>query len=231
MRQSLFNVAISGALLAGGLFASAAMAQDYGATPHVYHLHAPSSYQQGCWGLCTCPLSNEAAMRGSFTLSLVTVGNATDFYAISGVDWRVPMLGGQPFNAALAGSGTFNAGQAPFNPNQFAALDLTISPPPGPWTGVQQFLATPPAMMRTAAPPVIRIQLANSETGCPGVRLLLVASWYRTDWDASGTITAADIFGFLDGWFAGSPFADYNGAGGVEMQDMFDFLNGWFAGA
>ena len=84
--------------------------------------------------------------------------------------------------------------------------------------------------MRTIAPPVIYMQVANSATGCPGVRVLILASRYRADFDGSGTITVGDIFSFLDAWFAGSGYADFNDSGGLEVQDIFDYLGAWFAG-
>jgi hypothetical protein len=109
-------------------------------------------------------------------------------------------------------------------------LDLTLAPAPQPWTGVQQFDTTPASGIRTVAPPVISMQVANSTTGCPGIRAWVVATRYQSDWDASGTITVGDIFAFLSGWFAGSAYADFNGTGGVQVQDIFDFLGAWFAG-
>jgi uncharacterized protein YkwD len=50
------------------------------------------------------------------------------------------------------------------------------------------------------------------------------------DFDSSGTLTTADIFTFLNAWFAGTPSADFNHVGGLTTQDIFDFLNAWFAG-
>ena len=44
-----------------------------------------------------------------------------------------------------------------------------------------------------------------------------------------GMVSVADIFAFLNAWFAGNPQADING-GGLAVQDIFDFLNLWFAG-
>lgn len=48
------------------------------------------------------------------------------------------------------------------------------------------------------------------------------------DADGSGTITVADIFEYLNRWFAGDPRADLNG-GGIQTTDLFDFLNCWFS--
>ena len=55
------------------------------------------------------------------------------------------------------------------------------------------------------------------------------------DADGSGTVTADDIFAFLDGWFAengqtGAGWsADFNGDQLVSADDIFAFLDAWFA--
>ncbi|HMN42331.1 MAG TPA: GC-type dockerin domain-anchored protein [Phycisphaerales bacterium] len=232
MRTTLLVAACLSAVLAPFTAASPAMAQDYGEGPTTYYLRAPSSYQEGCWGGCACPLSLGEPMRGTFTLSLITVGDATDFYAVSGVDWTVPTLaggGGQPFDVALAGAGTFAAGQHPFATHQHMALDLTLTPP-GPWTGVQHFETTIDAGMRTVPPPLIDAEVANSTTGCPGVRLRIVATRCRADWNVDGAATIPDIFAFVNDWLAGTPDADFDGANGRTVGDVFAFLNSWFAG-
>ncbi len=50
------------------------------------------------------------------------------------------------------------------------------------------------------------------------------------DFDASGTLSVQDIFGFINSWFAGSLAADTNNNGSLATQDIFDFLSAWFAG-
>lgn len=209
---------------------SAAMAQDYVQSPRTYYLHPPSSYQDGCWGPCACVLSAREDMLGSFTLDLITVGDATDFYSITNASWRVPEFARQPFNTAISGSGTFAAGQSPWNTNQHVSLALTLTPTPPQWSGVQQFETTGTSFQRTTPPPVIDVEVANSTTGCPGIRLRIVASWFKSDFDASGTITTADIFAFLNAWLAASPTADFDNSGTLSSQDIFDFLNAWLAG-
>jgi hypothetical protein len=42
-------------------------------------------------------------------------------------------------------------------------------------------------------------------------------------------VQVADIFAFLNAWFAGDLSADING-GGLAVSDIFAFLNAWFAG-
>lgn len=50
------------------------------------------------------------------------------------------------------------------------------------------------------------------------------------DFDHSGSITAADIFDYLNAWFTSAPEADFDGVGGVTVMDIFAFLNAWFTG-
>lgn len=50
------------------------------------------------------------------------------------------------------------------------------------------------------------------------------------DYDADGLVAIADIFAFLNAWFAGSPDTDFDGINGLQVADIFAFLNAWFAG-
>jgi hypothetical protein len=50
------------------------------------------------------------------------------------------------------------------------------------------------------------------------------------DFDCSGTLAVADIFAFLNAWFAGDPRTDFDGVDGIQVQDIFAFLNAWFGG-
>lgn len=231
MRSSA-NCAYSGwmAALAVGVCAPGALGQDYTVGPRTYYLHQPSSFQQGCWGDCLCPLTLPEPMRGTFTLALITVGDVTDFYSVSNVNWFVPRLAGQPFNVTIAGSGNFAAGQVPWADHQNMWLDLTAAPQPGPWAGVGEFFTTLESGMRTVPPPVIDMEVANSATGCPGVRLRIVASWYKSDWNGDGAVNVADIFALLRDYFGGGAKADYNGDGLASVADIMAMLGDWFAG-
>jgi hypothetical protein len=53
------------------------------------------------------------------------------------------------------------------------------------------------------------------------------------DYDKMGGIQVADIFAFLNDWFASSPYANTGGTGApgpLAVQNIFDFLTDWFAG-
>lgn len=52
----------------------------------------------------------------------------------------------------------------------------------------------------------------------------------RADFDCTGALAVADIFAFLNGWFAGIAAADFDGVDGLQVQDVFAFLNAWFTG-
>lgn len=215
------------AALAALALAPLALAQDYGPGPTTFYLHRGSTFQQGCWGPCACPLTVRAAMHGSFTLRLISPGNATDFYGITDINWSVPLIGGSTFGNIITGSGSFAAGQAPFNPNQTMTLDLAATRPLiGPAVNAQVFNSK--FGLRTVPPPIISIELANSDTGCPGTRLQLVATWFKSDWNADARISVQDLFDFLADYFDGR--GDYTGEGVVTVEDVFAFLADWFAG-
>jgi cytochrome c peroxidase len=68
--------------------------------------------------------------------------------------------------------------------------------------------------------------IAQFRLFCPSGGCALCAA----DMNADGAITTADVFSYLNAWFAGDPRADYNGDTHIEIQDIFDFLSGWFGG-
>jgi hypothetical protein len=61
--------------------------------------------------------------------------------------------------------------------------------------------------------------------------------WFRNfpcvcvaEYDGAPGLSVADVFAFLNAWFAGAPNADFNRSGGLEIQDIFDYLTAWFRG-
>jgi YVTN family beta-propeller protein len=68
---------------------------------------------------------------------------------------------------------------------------------------------------------------ACSDPGNPGI---FPGSRGALDVDGNFTVNVADIFAFLNVWFAGDPRADFNGVGGINVQDIFDYLNAWLSG-
>jgi probable HAF family extracellular repeat protein len=50
------------------------------------------------------------------------------------------------------------------------------------------------------------------------------------NFDGINGVAVADVFAYLNAWFAGTPGADIDGVGGLQVADIFAFLNLWFAG-
>jgi hypothetical protein len=198
--------------------------QDY--PDATYYLHPGSTYQEGCFGLCACFLSEREPMHGTFALRLENIGNVTDFYSISNVRWRVPRIAGQPIDVRLTGAGQLLAGQESIGArHQHMTLDLSVQTQGGEPVG-STFRSE--FGERTVPPPVIAIEVLNSTTGCPGIRLQVRASRYATDWNADGTSTLQDLFDYLAAYFAGR--GDYGGDGTSDIEDLFAFLGDWFGG-
>ncbi len=50
------------------------------------------------------------------------------------------------------------------------------------------------------------------------------------DFNGVDGVTAADVFDFINAWFAGETRTDYDLSGTLDPADIFAFLNAWFAG-
>jgi hypothetical protein len=60
--------------------------------------------------------------------------------------------------------------------------------------------------------------VGNPTTCCP------------VNFDGAGGVQVADIFAFLNAWFASDARTDFDGSGVIQVADIFAFLNAWFAG-
>jgi hypothetical protein len=50
------------------------------------------------------------------------------------------------------------------------------------------------------------------------------------NFDGQNGLQVADIFAFLNAWFAGDSRADFDANPGLQVADIFAFLNAWFSG-
>ncbi len=88
-------------IVAAIAFASfAAHADGFPAIP--YELQDGSTYQQGCFPPCQCPLWEPVPMEGTFALSYIPWYGPLETVAVTGVDWTVPGPGLQ-----ITGSGIY----------------------------------------------------------------------------------------------------------------------------
>lgn len=76
-------------LVFGTLLFVASSASDAGASV-LYRLEPRSTFQQGCFPPCMCPLMESAPLEGTFELALVSIGDVFDFYAVEDVRWLAP---------------------------------------------------------------------------------------------------------------------------------------------
>ena len=69
-------------------------------------------------------------------------------------------------------------------------------------------------------------------TGANAITTLIVTTvaGNSPDFNRSGALEVADIFAFLNAWFAGDLSTDFNSSAALEVADIFGFLNAWFAG-
>jgi hypothetical protein len=79
-------------------------------------------------------------------------------------------------------------------------------------------------------PPAIRFINALSD-GCGSLTTTpATITICAADFDCDGTVAVADVFAFINAWFAGDPSADIDGVNGLQVADIFAFLNTWFGG-
>ncbi len=87
-------------------FTARAYAQTDAAS-QIYRLNDNSTYQQGCFPPCECPIMEEARVRGTFKLTFTGSDGLFDYYAVEDVNWTVSL--GNP-ERRLTGSGTYKVG-------------------------------------------------------------------------------------------------------------------------
>src|SRR5213594_83373 len=119
MRKSACAALALLALVAATLPAAAQTAGD--PTPTLYRLNPGSTYQQGCFEPCLCPLTN-AGVKGTFALTPTGSDGLFNTYAVTDVNWVVPIDG---TDTIVSGSGTFRIG-GEFALQQQLSLDLQV---------------------------------------------------------------------------------------------------------
>lgn len=103
------------------LFLASPLAAMTDAAP--YRLHEGTTFQEGCFDPCLCPLLSQVEMVGGFTLAPAGLEGSFEVYAISDVAWDVPVLGRR-----ISGSGTYRLSGN--GEHQQLVLDLSINDGP-----------------------------------------------------------------------------------------------------
>src|SRR5947207_11844605 len=110
------------ALVAATRPAGARTAGDPTPTPTLYRLNQGSTYEQGCFGPCLCPVLIDAPVKGTFALTPTGSDGLFNTYAVTDVNWVVPIDGS---DTIVSGSGTYRIG-GEFAVQQQLSLDLQV---------------------------------------------------------------------------------------------------------
>ena len=87
----------------------------------LYVLQDRSTFQDGCFAPCLCPVLETDRLSGNFELGLITVGDVFDLYAVDRVQWRAD---GPTVDRRITGNGTYRL--STIIGQQDMTLDLTI---------------------------------------------------------------------------------------------------------
>ncbi len=107
----------------------AAMGQNGGpsAVTVRYGLTERSTFQEGCWDPCACPITLEIPLRGTFDLTATGADPLFQHYAVSNVKWKILYANstGTTTMREVTGQGTYKVG-GEFAVQQQMVLDLQI---------------------------------------------------------------------------------------------------------
>lgn len=93
----------------------------------LYRLERTSTFKKGCFEPCMCPMQETALLKGTFRLTLITVGNVHDFYEVTGVRFKVQRSNGEVIE--ITGSGTYAVSTIADNQRMDLTLVVGNDPP------------------------------------------------------------------------------------------------------
>src|SRR5206468_7770778 len=91
-------------------------------TGTLYRLNEDSTFQQGCFPPCLCPIMISVPVKGTFVLTPTGFDGLFNTYTVPDVNWLVS-IGGS--NTTVTGSGAYKIGRAFALPQQLS-LDLQL---------------------------------------------------------------------------------------------------------
>src|SRR5947207_1510668 len=91
-------------------------------TRTLYRLNKDSTFQQGCFPPCLCPIMIAVPVKGTFVFTPTGFDGLFDTYAVTDVNWLVS-IGGS--NTTATGIGTYKIG-GEFALHQQLSLDLQV---------------------------------------------------------------------------------------------------------
>lgn len=126
---------------------------------------------------------------------------------------RTDILGGVAIDVPLGGPSTFNL------PDGTVVTGDELS-----------VVLVPPAAGR--ADPMTLVGASTAFTGLNGLEIRRVSGELvcPPDIDGSGILSMADVFEYLNAFFAGEDVADFDNSGSIEITDVFAYLQAFFRG-
>src|SRR6266511_4689127 len=91
-------------------------------TGTLYRLNEDSTFQQGCFPPCLCPIMIAVPVKGTFVLTSTGFDGLFSTYAVTDVNWLVSIRG---IETTVTGSGTYKIG-GEFALQQQLSLDLQM---------------------------------------------------------------------------------------------------------
>src|SRR6266702_4325868 len=102
--SAIRNLSRAALLLLGVVTASTPASAQTGT---LYRLNKDSTFQQGCFPPCLCPIMIAVPVKGTFVLTPTGFDGLFDTYAVTDVNWLVSTGGS---NTTATGSGTYKIG-------------------------------------------------------------------------------------------------------------------------
>src|SRR2546425_10786487 len=118
--SAIRNLSCTASLILGVVTASTPASAQTGT---LYRLNENSTFQQGCFPPCLCPIMIAVPVKGTFVLTPTGFDGLFNTYAATDVNWLVS-IGGS--NTTATGSGTYKIG-GEFALQQELSLDLQVS--------------------------------------------------------------------------------------------------------
>jgi hypothetical protein len=115
---------IAAAVLAAATLPALSQAPD---RPLLYRLEPTSTFKKGCFAPCMCPMQESSVLKGTFVLSLVSVGNMTDFYDVTGIRFKFQRSTGEV--VTVTGSGTYAVSTIADTQRMDLTLTIGTDPP------------------------------------------------------------------------------------------------------
>jgi hypothetical protein len=90
-----------------GMIASNGQAQSGGSDETIYRLNQNSTFEQGCFPPCMCPIMTGSAPKGTFVLRPTGFDGLFNTYAVENVNW---VVSAGNTNKLITGKGTYKVG-------------------------------------------------------------------------------------------------------------------------